>query len=91
MYPIDNATKALFDAEKRQVLRITGIDPNGNAIKITEADVKLGTFAIDRYCCNGGKLEVGTAVAAEMKVKLLIISALSSGWLSSSSSLVSPQ
>ena len=70
MYPIDNAAKALFDAEKRQVLRITGIDPNGNAIEITEADVKLGTFAIDRYCCNGGKLEVGTAVAAEMKVKL---------------------
>ena len=70
MYPIDNAAKALFDAEKRQVLRITGIDPNGNAIEITESDVKLGTFAIDRYCCNGGKLEVGTAVAAEMKVKL---------------------
>jgi len=70
MYPITNAVKALFDAEQRQVLRITGADRNGNAIYLTEANVMEGGFNIDRYSCNGSKLEIGTAIAAEMTIKL---------------------
>ena len=70
MYPITNAVKALFDAEQRQVLRITGTDRNGNAIYLTEANVMEGGFNIDRYSCNGSKLEIGTAIAAEMTLKL---------------------
>lgn len=70
MYPITSAVKALFDSENRQVLRITGTDKNGAAISITDANVVLGSFNIDRYSCNGNRLEVGTAIAAEMTVKL---------------------
>jgi hypothetical protein len=70
MYPITSAVKALYDAEQRQVLRITGTDRNGVAINITDANVVLGSFNIDRYSCNGEKLEVGTAIAAEMTLKL---------------------
>lgn len=70
MYPITSAVKALFDSESRQVLRITGTDKNGVAINITDANVVLGSFNIDRYSCNGNRLEVGTAIAAEMTVKL---------------------
>ena len=70
MYPVTNAVKALFDAEQRQVLRITGTDKNGNAINITEANVMEGGFNIDRYACNGSKLEIGTAIASEMTVRL---------------------
>ena len=70
MYPITNAVKALFDAEQRQVLRITGTDRNGTAITITEANVMEGGFNIDRYSCNSSRLEIGTAIAAEMTLKL---------------------
>ena len=70
MYPITNAVKALFDDEQRQVLRITGMDKNGVAISITDANVVMGGFNIDRFSCNGEKLEVGTAVAAEMTLRL---------------------
>lgn len=70
MYPISNAVKALFDAEQRQVLRITGTDRNGAPIAITEANVMEGGFNIDRFSCNGTKLEIGTAISAEMTLKL---------------------
>ena len=70
MYPISNDVKALFDAEQLQILRITGTDKNGTAINITEANVMMGGFNIDRYTCNGEKLEVGTAIASEMTLVL---------------------
>lgn len=70
MYPITNAVKALFEAEQRQVLRITGTDANNNSISITEADIMENGFGIDRCCCTGTKLEIGTAIAAELTLKL---------------------
>ena len=70
MIPISAREKALYDADRKQVLRVTGTDGDGNAIAITEADVMAGGFSIDRYCCNGNKLEVGTGVAAEMTIRL---------------------
>ena len=70
MYPIDSSVAALFEAENVQVLRITGTDKNGRAISITENNVMLNGFNVDRYSCNGEKLEIGTAIAAEMDLKL---------------------
>ena len=70
MYPISNAVKALFEAEENQVLRITGTDANGVAISITDVNVMLDGFNIDRFSCNGNKLEIGTACAAELTLKL---------------------
>lgn len=70
MYPVSDAIKALFAAEQPQVLRITGADRNGTSISITDADVFLGGFNVDRYSCNGEKLEIGTAIAAELTLKL---------------------
>ena len=70
MYPITNTVKALFDAEQNKILRITGTDKNGTAISITDADVILGGFSVDRYCCNGEKLEIGTAIAGELNLTL---------------------
>lgn len=40
------------------------------SLTITDADVMMSGFSIDRYCCNGQKLEVGTAIAAEMTLRL---------------------
>ena len=70
MYPITNAVKALFEAEQTKVLRITGSDKNGTAITITDDNVLADSFEIDRYSCNGQKLEVGTAIAAQMSMRL---------------------
>lgn len=70
MYPITADERALYAAENRQTLSVSGTDGNGNPIAITDADVMMGGFEIDRYCCNGKKLEIGTAVASEMTLKL---------------------
>lgn len=70
MYPITSAVKALYDAEQYQVVRITGTDKNGTAISITEANIMQGGFSIDRYSCNGDKIEIGTAIASEMTLTL---------------------
>lgn len=70
MYPISDTVKALFEAEHRQVLRITGTDSNGNAISITDANVMMDGFEIDRTCCAGEKLEIGNAIASELTLKL---------------------
>ena len=70
MYPIAEAVRALFEAEQRKVLRITGTDRNGAAINITDDNVIEDSFQIDRYSCNGEKLEVGTAIAAQMSFTL---------------------
>ena len=70
MYPITNAVKALFDANYQQVLRVTGTDRNGTPVTITDANVTLGGFRIDRFSCIGEKIEVGTAVNAELTLRL---------------------
>lgn len=70
MQPITDTVKALFTSRQKQLIRITGVDAVGVPINITEADVAAGGFRIDRYVCTGSTLEVGTAVAAEMTLKL---------------------
>ena len=70
MYPITDAVKALFEAEQNKVLRITGTDKNGTAISITDDDVIIDSFEIDRYSCNGQILEIGTAISAQLSMKL---------------------
>ena len=71
MYPITNEVMALFESdEQRKVLRITGTDKNGATISITDNNVMADSFQIDRYACNGEKLEVGTAIAAQLTLKL---------------------
>lgn len=70
MYPISNTIKKQFEDEQYQTLRITGTDRNGAAITITDANVIMNGFNIDRYSCIGDKLEVGTAIASELTLKL---------------------
>lgn len=66
---ISEQVAALFDAQQRQTLLITGTDKNGTSITITEADVVANGFSIDRCSCSGIKLEIGTAIASEMTLK----------------------
>lgn len=70
MYPVSQTVAALFDAEQRQLLRITGVDKNRTPINITDADVILDSFSIDRYSCNGSRIEIGTAISSELRFRL---------------------
>ncbi len=70
MYNISTTVQSYFENNCAQKLSITGTDKNGVAINITEADVMENGFTLDRYSCNGAKLEVGTAIASEISVKL---------------------
>ena len=129
MYPITSAVKALFEAEEKQILRVSFdttqmfenlslYDNNNNLVyqtgngqdielytgqtkvfdsddtsvimlyagndlvyanlsdgvpvhvEITDTNVMQGGFSIDRYACNSSKIEVGTAIASELKLKL---------------------
>ncbi len=70
MYPVTDEVKALFESEQRKVLRITGTDRNGATISITDDNVIEDSFQIDRYSCNGEKLEIGTAIAGQLTLKL---------------------
>lgn len=70
MYPVLQTVAALFDAEQRQLLKITGVDKNRTPINITDADVILDSFSIDRYSCNGYRIEIGTAISSELRFRL---------------------
>lgn len=69
MYPIGSATKALFDANQKQVCRIR-MDTATNTYNLTEADIIAGSFSIDRYSITGTRIEIGSACAGECKFKL---------------------
>ena len=72
MYPIPSAARALFEAEQKQVLRITGYsgNPTPVSLTITDANVMLNGFSIDRFSSNSEKLELGTAISSELTLKL---------------------
>lgn len=70
MYPASSLVIDAYAAQKRQYLRIAGTDENHRSISITQANVPIGGFNIDRYACNSERLEMGTAIASEMTLKL---------------------
>ena len=74
-----SGTTEVFDSDGTQtIILYSGDAPiyiNDEAgmpvnLTITSDDVKANTFVIDRYSCNGQKLEIGTAVASQMKLRL---------------------
>ena len=69
MYPIGSATKALFDANQKQVCRIR-MDTATSTYNLTDADIIAGSFSIDRYSITGTRIEIGSACAGECKFKL---------------------
>lgn len=69
MYPISETALALFKAAYRQVLEIK-FAGTAETITITDADVITGGMSVNRYSVSGNKIEVGSAVAAELTLKL---------------------
>lgn len=69
MYNCGQEVIDLFNREYRQVARIH-FDNGKQSFDITEKDIIQGGMTIDRYCVSGSKIEIGSAVASELTLKL---------------------
>lgn len=70
MHPMGILAKNCIENGNKQIVRITGVDRNGVNINITDENIMQDGFSIDRFSSNSDKLEIGTAIAAEMTLKL---------------------
>ena len=69
MYPISDEAKSLLNRNYHQIVSIRG--KNGTKIfELTESDIAQGGLSINRYCVSGNKIEIGSAVASELTLKL---------------------
>lgn len=69
MYPIETAVAELFKLNYRQVVEIT-VYGKDDTFTLTEADLIQKSLTIDRYCVSGNKVEIGSAIAAELNLTL---------------------
>lgn len=56
--------------EGNQQTALIEVTSGGKTFTITEADIIQGGLKIDRYCVTNSKIEVGSAVASELSLKL---------------------
>lgn len=69
MVNISKDAIAAFNESNRQVALIE-VTAGGKTFTITESDIIQGGLKIDRYCVTNSKIEIGSAVAAELSLKL---------------------
>ena len=69
MYKVEQSIIDLFNKHYRQVLRITFKGKYEN-FTIDETEVIQGGFTTDRYSVSGSKIELGSAIAAELTLKV---------------------
>lgn len=70
MYPISDALRTRFENGERKCAKITLNNDRGDTLTITEADIVSDSLSIDRYCATGDKIEIGSAVSAELSLVL---------------------
>lgn len=63
-----NIIKSFNEGNKQTAL--IEVTAGGKTFIITEADIIQGGLKIDRYCVTNSKIEVGSAVASELSLKL---------------------
>ena len=68
-YPISTEVKDLFRSNQRQTVLIT-FSGTEETLEITDADIPSGGFSINRYCSSGNQIEIGSAVAGELRLNL---------------------
>ena len=56
--------------EGNQQTALIEVTAGSKTFTITEADIIQGGLKIDRYCVTNSKIEVGSAVASELSLKL---------------------
>lgn len=70
MYTVSTTVKNLLKGEKYQTITIAVTPKTGTPFTITNADIKQGSFYIDRSCTTGSNLELGSCIASELGVLL---------------------
>lgn len=69
MYKVSQEVKNLFNKNYIQVADIT-INGVNESFSVAENEIVQGSLSIDRYSVSNSKIEVGSAVAAELTLKL---------------------
>lgn len=69
MYPLNNTAKTLFQNYRQQTAKIQFAGSKETRI-LTESDIMQNSLSVDRYCTSGDQIEIGSAIAAELTVKL---------------------
>lgn len=69
MYKVSQEVKNLFNKNYIQVADIT-VNGVNESFSVTENEIVQGSLSIDRYSVSNSKIEVGSAVAAELTLKL---------------------
>ena len=71
MYPISNTLKDIFASEAVQKVIITVNPVSGESFTISNENIIMGSFAIDRATATGNSLELGSCIASELSMTLL--------------------
>lgn len=69
MYKVSQEVKNLFNKNYIQVADIT-VNGVNESFSVAENEIVQGSLSIDRYSVSNSKIEVGSAVAAELTLKL---------------------
>lgn len=69
MYKISEEVLNLLNQNYRQIVEIKANTSTGS-FTLTESDIIQGSLSIDRYSVSNSKIEIGSAVAAELSFKL---------------------
>lgn len=69
MYKVSQEVKNLFNKNYIQVADIT-VNGVNKSFSVAENEIVQGSLSIDRYSVSNSKIEVGSAVAAELTLKL---------------------
>lgn len=74
MYKVSQTVIDLFNKNYRQIVQIS-VSGKSGSFTIRESEILQGSLTIDRYSVSGSKIEVGSAVAAELSFNLKMIAA----------------
>lgn len=69
MYPISNEARTLLNKNYRQTAQITFYGQD-KTFDLSEKDIMVGGLTVDRYSMSSNKIEIGSACAAEISLKL---------------------
>ena len=69
MYKVSQEVKNLFNKNYIQIVDIT-VNGVKESFHVTESEIVQGSLSIDRYSVSNSKIEVGSAIAAELIFKL---------------------
>lgn len=69
MYKVSQEVKNLFNKNYIQVADIT-VNGVNESFSVAENEIVQGSLSIDRYSVSNSKIEVGSAIAAELTLKL---------------------